>query len=133
MASKSLRFCWSRSMLRANFATVDEVEAALKNLAIIAKAPSPEMGVASLHWMIADAKRSIVVECQADGMHVYDDPVDMLTNQPPLSARARHAPLRGTPSPSNFVGPRFYLNLKLQAYADCRLGGDRISALRKPY
>ena len=68
----------------ANFATVDEVEAALKNLAIIAKAPSPEMGVASLHWMIADAKRSIVVECQADGMHVYDDPVDVLTNQPPL-------------------------------------------------
>lgn len=68
----------------AHFATVDEAEAALKNTAIIAKAPSPEMGVASLHWMIADAKRSIIVECQADGMHIYDDPVDVLTNQPPF-------------------------------------------------
>ncbi len=68
----------------AHFATVDEAEAALKNTAIIAKAPSPEMGVASLHWMIADAKRSIIVECQADGMHIYDDPIDVLTNQPPF-------------------------------------------------
>ncbi len=68
----------------ANFATVDEAQAALEDVAIIAKAPTEQMGVATLHWMIADANRSIVVECQSDGMHVYDNPVDTLTNQPPF-------------------------------------------------
>lgn len=68
----------------ANFATVDEVESALANVAIVDASISPSMPVAMLHWHIADAKRSIVVEYQADGMHVYDDPVDVLTNQPPF-------------------------------------------------
>ena len=68
----------------ANFATVDEVEEALKNVALVAKAPDENLGVATLHWMISDAKRSIVVESRADGMHVMDDPVDVLTNQPSL-------------------------------------------------
>ncbi|MCI8366161.1 MAG: choloylglycine hydrolase family protein [Eggerthellaceae bacterium] len=70
--------------IAANFSTVDEAEAALKNTAIVAKAPSPEMGIGMLHWMIADAKRSIVIEYKADGMHIYDDTVDVLTNQPPF-------------------------------------------------
>lgn len=68
----------------ANFATVDEVEAALRNVAIIDAPIGLDMPVAMLHWHIADAKRSIVVEYQADGMHVHDDPVDVLTNQPPF-------------------------------------------------
>lgn len=70
--------------IAANFTTVDEAEAALADAVIVDAPISSEMPVASLHWHIADAKRSIVVECQADGMHVLDDPVDVLTNQPPL-------------------------------------------------
>lgn len=68
----------------ANFTTVDEVEEALKDTVIVNAQAGPDMPVAPLHWHIADAQRSIVVECQADGMHVLDDPVDVLTNQPPL-------------------------------------------------
>lgn len=68
----------------ANFATVDEAEAALKDVAIVDKSIAPSFGVSMLHWHIADAKRSIVVEYQKDGMHIYDDPVDVLTNQPPF-------------------------------------------------
>ena len=68
----------------ANFATVKEVRAALANTAIVAKAPAEGMSVAMLHWHIADAESSIVVEYKADGMHVYDDTVDVLTNQPPF-------------------------------------------------
>ncbi len=37
-----------------------------------------------LHWHIADAQRSIVVEYQKDGMHIYHNRVDVLTNQPPF-------------------------------------------------
>ena len=66
----------------ANFATVDEVEAALKNVAIVSKAPSPQLGVSLLHWIIGDATRSIVVEYMPDGMHIHHNEVDVLTNQP---------------------------------------------------
>ena len=67
-----------------NFTSVDDVQEALKNVTIVAQAINKQYPVATLHWMIADAKRSIVVECDADGLHVYDDPVDTLTNQPPF-------------------------------------------------
>ena len=66
----------------ASFSTVAEVRKALKDVVIVAKAPSEGYGVAQLHWLVGDGKESIVIECQADGMHVYDDGLDVLTNQP---------------------------------------------------
>lgn len=66
----------------SNFTTVDEVEEALKNVAIVAKQVNDVYPVALLHYIIADKTRSIVVEYMADGMHVYHDEVDCLTNQP---------------------------------------------------
>ena len=35
-----------------------------------------------LHWMIADKKYCFVVEQTKDGMHIYDNPVGVLTNNP---------------------------------------------------
>lgn len=40
--------------------------------------PSP------LHWMIADRHGAVTVESTADGLHVYDNPVGVLTNNPPF-------------------------------------------------
>lgn len=37
-----------------------------------------------LHWMIADKAEAIVVECDCTGMHVYDNPAGVLTNNPPF-------------------------------------------------
>ena len=65
-----------------NFTTVDEVEAALANTAIVAKPINENFPVSMLHWLIGDATRSIVVEYTAGGMHVFHDDVDVLTNQP---------------------------------------------------
>lgn len=39
---------------------------------------------AQLHWIIADKEQSIVVEAMKDGMHIYDNPVGVLTNNPPF-------------------------------------------------
>lgn len=66
----------------ANFATVDEVEAALKNVAIVAKPINEKYPVSQLHWIIGDATRSIVVEYTARGMEIFHNDVDILTNQP---------------------------------------------------
>lgn len=65
-----------------NFSTVDEVEDALKDVAIIAKPINEKYPVSMLHWIIGDAKRSIVVEYTERGMEIFHNDVDILTNQP---------------------------------------------------
>lgn len=66
----------------ANFSSVDEVEGALANTAIIGKSAGEGLGVSYLHWIVGDGERSIVVEQMEDGLHVHQDPVDVLANQP---------------------------------------------------
>ena len=39
---------------------------------------------AKLHWMIADRDECIVVESTSDGLHVYDNPAGVMTNEPPF-------------------------------------------------
>ncbi len=65
-----------------NFTTVDEVEKALKDVAIVAKPINEQFPVSMLHWIIGDAKRSIVVEYTERGMEIFKNDVDILTNQP---------------------------------------------------
>lgn len=65
-----------------NFKTVDEVEKALKDVAIVAKPINDQYPVSQLHWIVGDAKRSIVVEYTERGMEIFKNDVDILTNQP---------------------------------------------------
>ena len=65
-----------------NFTTVDEVEKALKDVAIVAKPINEQFPVSELHFIIGDSKRSIVVEYTARGMEIFKNDVDVLTNQP---------------------------------------------------
>ena len=66
-----------------NFTTVDEVEKALENVTLVSQIV-PGQAESLLHWFVGDAKRSIVIEQMADGMHIHHDNVDVLTNQPPF-------------------------------------------------
>ena len=65
-----------------NFTSVEEVEKALKNVAIVAKPVNDQFPVSELHWIIGDAKKSIVVEYTEKGMEIFENHVDILTNQP---------------------------------------------------
>ena len=65
-----------------NFKTVDEVEKALHEVAIVAKPINEQYPVSELHWLIGDSKRSIVVEYTSSGMEIYENDFDVLTNQP---------------------------------------------------
>ncbi len=40
--------------------------------------------VSELHWLIADKDDCYVVESVKDGIHIYDNPVGVLTNNPPF-------------------------------------------------
>ena len=37
-----------------------------------------------LHWILADSERAVTIEPRADGIHVYDNPLGVLTNNPPF-------------------------------------------------
>ena len=45
---------------------------------------SEQLPSAQLHWIIADKEESITVESMADGLHVWDNPAGVLTNNPPF-------------------------------------------------
>ncbi len=64
--------------------TVGKAEILLARMQLVDIAFSREIPPSPLHWMICDRERSIVVECMHDGMHVHDDPVGVLTNNPPF-------------------------------------------------
>lgn len=74
----------------ANFASVDEVEAALADVAIVDKPVNDQLPSSFLHWIIGDAARSIVVEYTAAGMQVFHDDVDVLANQPGFAYHAEN-------------------------------------------
>ena len=68
--------------ITSQFATVDEAEAALKDMVITDKPVNEKLGASMLHWMVADKDRTIVIEYTKDGMQIFDDGFDVLTNQP---------------------------------------------------
>lgn len=66
--------CATAAEAREQLAWIDLVDIAFRE----DLPPSP------LHWLIADRQEAIVVEAVSDGLHVYDNPVGVLTNNPPF-------------------------------------------------
>lgn len=66
------------------YASVAEVREVLKELTITDVSFSPELPATQLHWMIGDGRECIVMEQTKEGLKVYDNPVEILTNNPPF-------------------------------------------------
>ena len=65
-------------------ANVKEARALLENIQLTDTPFSGQLPVSQLHWLIADREEAITVEAMADGLRVYDNPVGVLTNNPPF-------------------------------------------------
>lgn len=65
-------------------ATVKEAKSLLAQINLVNVPFKKEVPLAQLHWLIADSSESITVEATKSGMHVYDNPVGVLTNNPPF-------------------------------------------------
>ena len=63
-------------------ATVSEARAKLDGINLTGTPFGSQLPAAQLHWIIADKEDCIVVESMKDGLHVYDNPVGVLTNNP---------------------------------------------------
>ena len=66
-------------------ANVGEAQALLQEAVLARIDFRADLPCTPLHWLIADQTRSIVVESTSDGLQLYDDPVGILTNEPPFS------------------------------------------------
>lgn len=70
--------------------SIKEARKILSNVNLCNTPFSTELPLSPLHWMIADKDESIVVESVADGLKVYENPVGVLTNNPPFSYHLLH-------------------------------------------
>lgn len=64
--------------------TIEEVKAQLYHINITNDNYSEELPASPLHWLVADKDCAIVIEAMSDGLHVFDNPIGVLTNNPPF-------------------------------------------------
>ncbi len=65
--------------------TVTQAKMLLARMNLADLAFSDQLPPSPLHWMIADKTESIVVEAMRDSLHIHDNPVGVLTNNPPFA------------------------------------------------
>ena len=72
------------SWILSQCASLVEVRELLDRINIVNTPFSEQLPLAQLHWIISDENESITVESMSDGLHIYDNPVGVLTNNPPF-------------------------------------------------
>lgn len=68
----------------AQCSDIAQVKALLKNVQLVNINFSEDLPLSPLHWMISDKESSITLESVADGLKIYDNPFEILTNNPPF-------------------------------------------------
>lgn len=63
---------------------VKQARALLEKTQLVAIPFSEDTPLSPLHWHIADRDEDIVLEVMRDGMHIYDNPAQVMTNNPPF-------------------------------------------------
>ena len=64
------------------FTTVAEALAQLENVRLVDIPFSKSLPLSPLHWILSDKYRSVTIEPMYDGVHIHDNPVGVLTNNP---------------------------------------------------
>ena len=97
--------------------TVEQALEHLENMNLADIPFSQSLPLSPLHWIIADRERSIVVEPREDGLHIFDNPIGVMTNNPPFDFHLYHL--------SNYMNltidpavNRFSENFDLKAYSN---------------
>ncbi len=70
--------------LLGKYETVAQAKNALENIQIVNIPYSDHFPLSPLHWIISDQDQSITLEAVEEGIRVYDNPVGVLTNNPPF-------------------------------------------------
>lgn len=110
-----------------------EAKDTLKNVNVVDIPFSNEFPLTPLHWILADPNSTVTIEQTEDGLHVYDNPVGLLTNEPPFPFHMMNLQNYLHVSNEEAVN-RFAPSLPLKAYSrgmgGIGLPGDLSSASR---
>ncbi len=93
----------------------------------------PDLPVAQLHWMISDEKETLTLEATRDGLLIYDNPIGVLTNNPPFPMQLQrlndfmHLSPR---TPSNLFSRDLFLQTYSRGMGGIGLPGDLSSQSR---
>lgn len=105
----------------------------LKKANIVNLSFSDKFPVTPLHWFLSDGKNSYTIESTKDGLNVYENPVGILTNNPPFPYHilnlANYANLSSKKT-INGVCPNVELNFYSNGLSGFGLPGDFSSASR---
>lgn len=114
-------------------ATVSEAKELLSHISVYAENFSEQLPLSPLHWMISDSKESIVIESVREGLKVYDNPIGVMTNNPPfdfhLTNLANYMSLSRS-DPQNLIAPDLSLKPYSRGMGAIGLPGDLSSASR---
>lgn len=119
--------------LLAQCTTVPEVRVLLENLNLTDIPFDPDFPLTPLHWLIADRNESITVESTAEGLRIYDNPIGILTNNPPFDYHLHNLSnyLNLTSEvPQNRFAPNTHLAPYSRGMGAIGLPGDLSSASR---
>lgn len=70
--------------------TTSEASMLFEKTNLLCENHSNKLPLTSLHWIISDRNGSIVVEALKDGIHIYQNPVGVLTNNPTFDKQLFH-------------------------------------------
>ena len=114
-------------------ASLEEAKELLRQMNLVGTTYSEQFPVAKLHWIIADESGSITVESVADGLKVYDNPVGVLTNNPPFDKQmfALNNYMHLSPKqPKNLFSDKIQLDAYSRGMGALGLPGDLSSSSR---
>ena len=113
--------------------TVKEARVLIEKINILNVPFNDNLPLAQLHWIIADSQEAITVESVKDGIKIYDNPVGVLTNNPPFDKQlfALNNYLHLSPkSPENTFAKGLDLDLYSRGMGAMGLPGDLSSQSR---
>ena len=113
--------------------SMDDVHELLPRLQLTGTPYNEHLPTTPLHWIIADASECITVEALSDGIHVYNNEVGVLTNNPPFDQQMlqlRNFMHLSPNPPHNHFSPKIELNPYSRGMGALGLPGDLSSQSR---
>lgn len=114
-------------------ATLKEARTRLERINLTDTPFDEKLSPAQLHWMIADRSGAVVVESVREGLRIYDNPVGVLTNNPPFDRQLfqlNNYMHLSPKDPSNLFSDRLDLRIYGRGMGALGLPGDLSSQSR---
>jgi choloylglycine hydrolase len=114
-------------------ASVSEARELLKDINLVNINFAEEPPLSPLHWMMSDGKDAIVIEPMEDGLKIFDNPVGVLTNNPPFDKQLfylNNYRNLSNKNPENTFGGDIELDEYSRGMGGIGLPGDLSSASR---